>query len=94
MSFFKDLFFPPHPAGIFYPFSVKCKRCGEIIRGRVNVYNEPSMELDEKGKPYYTCRKVLIGNGYCFEKIEVVFKFDESKRMLDREISGGEFVED
>jgi DNA-directed RNA polymerase subunit N (RpoN/RPB10) len=93
MSFLKNLFSPPSPTGTFYPFSVKCKRCGETIQGRVNVYNEPSMELDEKGKPYYTCRKVLIGDGHCFQQIEVSFKFDAGKRVLDREIKGGEFVE-
>ncbi len=94
MSFLKDLFSPPRPAGTFYPFSVKCKRCGETIRGRVNVYNEPSMEQDEKNKNYYTCRKVLIGSGRCFQQIEVLFKFDAAKRVLDRQISGGEFIED
>jgi DNA-directed RNA polymerase subunit N (RpoN/RPB10) len=94
MSFFKNLFSPARPIGTFYSFSVKCMRCGEIIHGRVNIYNEPSLELNEKGKPYYMCRKVLIGNGYCFQQIEVFFKFDAGKRVLDREISGGEFVGD
>jgi len=94
MSIFKNLFSHPHPTGTFYPFSVKCKRCGETIQGQVNVNNEPSLELDDNGKPYYKCRKVLIGNGYCFQQIEVVFKFDEGRRVLDRKISGGEFVED
>jgi DNA-directed RNA polymerase subunit N (RpoN/RPB10) len=94
MSFFKNLFSPPRPTGTFHSFSVKCKRCGETIQGQVNVNNEPSLELDEKGKAYYTCRKVLIGNGICFQQVEVVFKFDEDRRILDRKISGGEFVED
>jgi hypothetical protein len=91
MNFFKNLFSPP--VGIFYPFSVKCKRCGEIIRGRVNVNNEPSLELDEKRKPYYTCRKVLIGSKHCFQQIEVVFKLDEGRHVLDKIISGGDIVE-
>jgi len=93
MSFFKN-FFSSRPTGKFYPISVKCKRCNETILGQVNIINEPSLELDEKGKPYYTCRKVLIGNGPCFQKIEIVIKFDESRRVIDRKISGGEFVED
>jgi hypothetical protein len=94
MSFLKNLFSPPRPSGTFYGFAVKCKRCGETIRGQVNVFNEPSMELDEKGKPYYTCRKVLIGSGYCFQQVEVIFKFGADKRLLEREIKGGEFVEE
>ena len=93
-NFFQALTGSGRPHGNFYPFSVKCKRCGEIIQGRVNIYNDPSLELDEKDKPYYICRKVLIGSrGTCFQQVEVVFKFDEARRVLDRQISGGEFVE-
>ena len=94
MGFFKNLFSPPRLTGTFYPFSVKCKRCGEIIQGRINVYNEPGMDIDEKGKTYFTCRKVLIGDGRCFQQIEVVIKFDEGRRVIDRKINDGEFVED
>ena len=93
MNFIKKLFSPSHPTGTIYPFSVKCKRCGETIVGQVNIYNEPSLELDEKGKPFYTCRKVLIGNGRCFQQIEVIFKLDEDRVILDRKIRDGEFVE-
>ena len=94
MNFFKNLFSPPRPTGTFYPFSVECKRCSETIHGQVNVNNEPSLELDEKGMAYFICRKVLIGNGQCFQPIEVVFKFDQGRRVISREINGGEFVED
>jgi hypothetical protein len=94
MSFLKKLFSPPPSNyGRFYTFSVKCKRCSEIIEGQVNLNNEPSLDFDEKGKPYYICRKVLVGNQQCFQQIEVVFKFNEQRGMLDRQITGGEFVE-
>jgi hypothetical protein len=95
MNFLKKVFTsPPSNSGKFYNFSVKCKRCGEIIHGQVNVNNEPSVEYDENGKPYYICRKVLIGEKLCFERIEVVFKFNEQRGLLDRQITGGEFVEE
>jgi hypothetical protein len=94
MDFLKKLFSsPPSNPGKFYDFSVKCKRCGEIIHGQVNVNNDPSVEYDEQGKPYYICRKVLIGDKLCFQQIEVNFKFNEQRGLLDRQISGGEFVE-
>ncbi len=96
MSFFQKLFkSPPANSGKFYTFDVKCKRCGEIIHGQVNVNNEPSLEFDEAGKPYFICRKVLIGNGnnLCFQQIETVFKFNEQRGLLERQITGGEFVE-
>lgn len=85
--------FAPAPKGRFYAFAVRCKRCGEIIHGQVNIYNDPSLEYDADGKPYYVCRKVLIGSGHCFQPIEVIFKFDEPRRVLERQISGGEFVD-
>jgi hypothetical protein len=97
MNLFKNFFKVLNggrPRGNFHPFSVKCKRCGEVIQGRVNIWNDPSLELDEKDRPYYVCRKVLIGSGgTCFQQIEVIFKFDEGRRVLDRQITGGEFVE-
>ena len=92
MSFFKKMISSQRPTGKFLPFSVKCNRCGEIIHGQVNINNEPSLEIDEKGKPFYTCRKVLIGNEHCFERIEVIFRFDEDRHVLDKKISGGEMV--
>jgi hypothetical protein len=95
MNFFKKLFTSaPSNPGTFYTFAVKCKRCGEIIHGQVNVNNEPSVEYDEKGQPYYICRKVLVGDQLCFEKIEVDFKFNSLRGLLDRQITGGEFVEE
>ncbi len=78
--------------GPFHRFAVKCSRCGEIIHGQVNVNNDPSLEIDENGKEYYICRKVLVGDQHCFQRMEVIFKFNEARRLLDRQISGGEFV--
>ncbi len=94
MNFFKTLFSPPRPSGKFHNFSVKCNRCGEIIHGQVNVNNEPSMDVDDNGKVFYTCRKVLIGNQHCFEQIEVVFRFDENRRILSKHITGGEYLDE
>jgi hypothetical protein len=39
------------------------------------------------------CRKILMGEGRCFQQIEVVLKFDQDRRMVDRTISGGDFIE-
>ena len=73
----------------FYTFSVRCDRCGETIEGKVNMNNDLSLD-DEDG---YHVRKVLIGSsGRCFQQIEVVLKFDASRKLQDRQISGGKFV--
>jgi len=95
MSFFTKLsrlFFPPRPAGRYHRFQVRCKRCGEILEGRIDLYNDPSLE-DEGEKPVYFCRKVLMGSGHCYQQVETTFKFDEGRKILERQVSGGEFIE-
>ena len=80
----------------FYIFKVKCKRCGEIIEGRVDLDNDLSVEYESGGDMRY-CRKVLMGDGknMCYQKIEVGLKFDDKRKLLERRIeSGGDFVED
>ena len=95
MNIFQKILTPrPSNRGTFHIFAVKCSRCGEIIHGQVNVNNAPSLEIDENGKAYYICRKVLVGNQMCFQRIEVLFKFNELRGLFDRQITGGEFVED
>lgn len=95
MNFLKNFLSPrPSNQGTFHIFTVKCKRCGEIIQGQVNLNNEPSREYDENGKPYFICRKVLVGNGLCFQRIEAIFKFNEQRGLLDHQITGGDFIDD
>ena len=76
---------------IAYWVTVRCTRCGEIIRTRVNLSNDLSAEYDSP-RSGYVCRKVLLGESRCFQQIEVVLKFDENRKLVDRVISGGEFV--
>jgi hypothetical protein len=35
----------------------------------------------------------LIGSKRCFQQIEATFKFDASRELQDKQISGGRFVE-
>ena len=95
MSFLNRIYrllFPPPPPSRYFRFQVKCKRCGEIVEGTVDLYNDPSLEY-EGGPPVYFCRKVLVGSGRCYHPVEVTFKFDENRKVLERQITGGEFVE-
>jgi len=72
---------------------VRCARCGEPIRVRVNVSNELSPQYGEGEGAYYV-RKGVVGSGenLCFQTIELELYFDSSKRLLSRDISGGEFI--
>jgi hypothetical protein len=97
MGFLKKLFGggPGRARKEYYVFQVKCKRCGEILEGRVDVDNDPSVEYEGGGDNYY-CRKVLMGDGknLCFQQIEVGLKFNRERKLLERRIeSGGDFVE-
>lgn len=79
----------------YYVFNVKCKRCGEIIEGRVDVDNDLSVEYESSGDAFY-CRKVLMGDGknLCYQQIEVGLKFDSKRKLVERRVeSGGDFVE-
>ncbi|MBN1311537.1 MAG: hypothetical protein JXB30_08970 [Anaerolineae bacterium] len=42
----------------------------------------------------YYCRKVLMGSRRCFQRIEVKVRFDSNRRLIDRQISGGTFVDE
>ncbi len=93
MSFLKNLFSGPkkHEKS-YYVFQVKCKRCGEIIEGRVDLDNDLSLEYGDKSNVYFG-RKVLMGNSRCFQQIEVELKFTPERTLIEREAKGGTFVE-
>jgi len=77
-----------------YLLTVRCSRCGEVIQTRVNLNDDLSVDYAEDGSPAgYFCRKVLMGKQSCFRPIEVRLTFDAQRRLTDRRISGGDFVE-
>ena len=98
MSIFKkfsDLFSPSGGADAnAYWLTVKCARCGEIIRARVNLNNDLSLDHEQGGRAVYFCRKMLVGEGRCFQRVEVELTFDQDRRLRDRQISGGQFVDE
>ena len=78
-----------------YWVAVKCNRCGEEIRGRIDLWNELSWTDPDSGSgSAYTCRKVLMGSGTCFQQIEIILEFDSKKNILDRQIMGGKFLDE
>lgn len=93
MGILKKLFSVPTSTQTdFYSFAVKCSRCGEVIEGRVNLSNDLSQDYEGNRNVYYG-RKVLMGSGHCFQQIEVELKFNPARKLLERQVSGGEFVE-
>jgi hypothetical protein len=86
----------PHPEDSEYWVVVKCNRCGEEIRARVDLRNDLSIEYDAEGtRPTFFTRKLLVGeSGHCFQRIEVKLTFDAAKNLLSREIQGGMFSDE
>ena len=96
MSFLKKLtkMFTASPADASaYWVVVKCNRCGETIRARINLNNDLSIDYEGGRKPTYVCRKTLMGEGRCFQRVEVELTFDDKKRVIAREITGGQFAD-
>lgn len=92
MNFLKKLFSSGSPSERYFTYQVKCKRCGEIIEGRVDLTNDLSIEYEGTRDVYYV-RKVLIGSGHCYQQIEVGLKFNQSRDLLEKKVENGEFVE-
>lgn len=89
-------FFTPQPrsTGSTAWVSVQCPRCGEIIRCRINLYNDLSIQYgaDEKDITYF-CRKIVVGEQQCFQKIELELTFDKNRKLSEQKVMGGKFVE-
>ncbi|MEW5959054.1 MAG: hypothetical protein AB1801_15080 [Chloroflexota bacterium] len=71
-----------------YWLYVRCRRCGEAIKTRIDLNNDLSLN-DEGG---FVVNKTLIGRKFCFERVEVSLTFDANRRLLDRHISRGDFL--
>lgn len=75
-----------------YWIYAQCRRCGEPLKARVNLLNEPS-EADEGDG--WIVRKGLVGSGAnrCFQTVEVTLKFDSKKQnILESEVVGGRLL--
>ena len=94
MGFLKNLFGggSARPEKRYYVFNVKCNRCGEIVEGRVDLDNDLSLEFEDNRNVYFV-RKGLMGNGRCFQQIEVEMKFTSSRTLIEQQTQGGTFVE-
>lgn len=99
MRFFKRLgkIFAPPPRNserALY-IDVVCNKCGEVLKARVDLWNELSSEFEGgDDASSYHCRKVLVGENKCYQPIELRLEFDRHHRLVKREISGGRFLDE
>jgi hypothetical protein len=71
---------------------VQCRRCGEPLKGRIDLRNEPSQ--DEDGESWVV-RKGLMGSGAnrCFQTVEVILTLDSQKKnIVNSEVIGGKLI--
>jgi hypothetical protein len=89
----RALFSAPTGDGRSLWLYVKCDKCAEVLKGRVDLHNDLSIQYDQSGggSSYY-CRKVFIGSNRCYRPIEVELTFDKNRRLVNQEINGGSFV--
>lgn len=96
MSFFKkiaQIVSPPADSNVYWVYA-KCNRCGEPVRARINLSNDLSINYgDKKSDDKFFCRKVIMGTGKCFQRIEVELTFNKNRNLLNREIQGGQFID-
>ncbi|MEA3349374.1 MAG: hypothetical protein U9Q82_01990 [Chloroflexota bacterium] len=97
MSLWKKItsFFTASHFDKVYWFYVHCDHCGEVLKARVDMSNDLSVRYGErKTDDTYFCRRVIIGSNRCYQPIEVELTFGSKRELLDRQISGGEFVDE
>ncbi len=84
---------PARDSRELYPITVRCPRCGEVLSVVINLSNDLSQDYE---RDVFFVRKLISGSGAarCFQQIEVQLTFDAHKRLLDREITGGSFVDE
>ena len=72
---------------------VRCDKCGEALGTRIHLGNDLSPVYDEgeRGGAYFL-RKTLMGSKRCFQPIEVELTFDADRKVIARDIMGGQFI--
>jgi hypothetical protein len=74
-------------------YYVKCKKCGEVLRLRLDRRWDLQQEFEASGDVVsgYVATKEVMGT-QCFNMMHVEITFDSGHREKNREVRGGEFV--
>lgn len=75
---------------------VRCSRCGEAVRVRVNTSNELSEQMadDDSDRVIgFAVEKGVVGNNFmCGQTMRVYLTFDRNRRMTEKRVEGGAFM--
>ncbi len=71
-------------------YYVQPQGCDEVVRVRVDMHNEPSMDDDNKT---YFVRKYVQGTTYkCNKRAELYLGFDSNRKVQKTEVTNGKLV--
>lgn len=71
---------------------VRCNRCGDRVRVRVNSTSELQQEFKQSDRASgYSVRKMVVDQR-CFRPIEIRLRFDARRNEQERTIEGGTFL--
>ena len=90
MSFLTRLFgrAPAGEGGNVIWLYVRCRRCGEAIRVRINRSTDAQQEYDESGHfSHYMLRKEILGNR-CPNLMSVELQLDRAGRIVEQHAEG------
>ena len=66
---------------------VRCAKCGAKVRVRISLVHDLS-QADEGG--YFLHKEIM--DSQCHQLMHAELRFDEARRVVSRELSGGEFI--
>jgi hypothetical protein len=74
--------------------AVRCSRCGQVVRTQIDLSHDLSVEYGE-GAMRFVWRKELVGSGEnrCFQRMQVEYRLDADRKVIDRYVQGGSFVD-
>ncbi len=75
----------------FLEYRIKCGKCGEIVSIKVFPERDLNPTYEDSGPAYVLKKEVM--DSKCFRMISVEITYDSSRHELNREISGGSFLE-
>ncbi|MGA9531671.1 MAG: hypothetical protein WBR18_03045 [Anaerolineales bacterium] len=70
---------------------IRCDRCGELLQTRIDLTHDLSADYNSNGylKGYFT-HKTVIGDGPCFQHLDVHIRYDTRRRRKEITVSGGQ----
>lgn len=68
---------------------VRPQGCEEVIQVRLN----PRNDLTHQDGGGYFVKKTARGNYRCFNPVEMTLHFDDSRKLVNHDVSGGDLVD-